>query len=122
MHARQPGPDQFVINLLRNRPTVGIDLLPPRSELRQIAAPFFDRGFRPIAHPARPLHSIYIIAGKRRVFGAPNPKIIRELIEHFRLRVRAAESDREHDHHCEGGQGGSTSLLVDAKNNAASPL
>jgi hypothetical protein len=75
-----------------------------------------------IAHPARPLHSIYIIAGKRRVFGAPNPKIIRELIEHFRLRVRAAESDREHDHHCEGGHGGSTSLLVDAKNNAASPL
>src|SRR5262249_19543279 len=80
--------DQFVIDLLRNRPPRRIDFLPTRFKLLKILPMLVDTRSRPIPHSAVPFHSIYVIAGKRRVFRSPHPEIVGEFAERLCLRGR----------------------------------
>ena len=80
-HARQCRTDQLVIDLLRNRPGRGVDLLPARLEFFEVLSAFADAEARPVARAARSLDAVHIIAGERRIFFAPVPEIVRQFIQ-----------------------------------------
>src|SRR5256885_2331087 len=97
MDPRKSRADQFVIDLLRNRAFADVDLLPARFEFREILVPLVDAFPRPIAHSARTLDPIYIIARERRIFRAPGPEIVGKFIENVRagaarLRLRGGDT------------------------------